>query len=1338
MPILLAPQLIRAMKAFGIDYAALFDGSTGYMTFTPVSAGDAQTWTFSAWVMRTVETSRDCILSAYVNGTQKAGFWFQNTDALEFYDVWGNPWQSSRVTNALYRDLGAFYHLVVVSDISNATAQSRARVYVNGDEITSFSINANPADTHQSHINDAYEHTLGRFHDGTYVLDGALADVYFVDGQVLAPSDFGKTDSRTGNWVPKKRNPSAFDLGTNGFYLDFADANDLGKSGPRAANVSAVFDPLHKASSTYPRTIQNGNREVYRGASGSDSAYSTLSADASDDTFVEFYINVIGFSRVGLCAIDEIPNATENLLGSSANSWAYNYSGTLRNNGVGSGGWGDTFTTGDYIGVRLNAGSLYFYKNGVVQNGGNPAATGITGRFVFGATVDSGGMVTIVANPDEMTHKIAASNYLTTNNLPAVNASPVTEHFNTVLYTGNSPSNNAVTGVGFQPDFVWIKCRNLTRSNAIFDDIRGVGNPLSPNSTAAEPYDPNVDLVSFDSDGFTTDDSGDVNDGTPGTYVAWCARLPNTKTSGWSGSPTITPTKEIYNAELGMSIVTYTGNGTAGATIPHSLGQKPGMVIVKKRVANGGDGARSWPVYHSALGATKTLYLNLNNTSYTYTPSWNDTEPTSTSITFGTNPEMNYNGDDYVAYIFTATDYIKIGSYEGNGSTDGPMINAGVSPVWVLEKGVDSAGNWWVKDTVRSPYNPGDETLYPNLSHAENTGAVYNHDIVANGVKHRANNEVNSNGNTHIYMMIGEPAKRAALEGQNWQTHGGVTQVTSTPTNVTCTLNALDKHASVTLTNGNKSYSCPSSGSSYFNCYSIFAVPANDSDGWRVQIAMGSGHTNNASKFGFSTLDAKHADNGWNDDTDTTPGFYNFYDHTTNTDIGYSNGDGSRVTVDGSDDMDSGDIYDVVIKSRRVYLYKNGSLLYSSTSDTVDEDLIFYLSGYGSGSIDYMTVAFAEDEWIHTLIGAGSTAKAINTDNLQNQPGNIDDHFKTVLWTGDGTSSNAVTGVGYQPDFVWIKNRDVATGHAVFDVVRGAQKRLRTDGVNAESTEVNGLTSFDADGFTVGSDSFCNSLNTDYTAWCANLPNTKTSGWSGSPTITPSKEIYNPELGVSIVTYTGNGTAGATIPHSLGKKPGMIIIKKTHQNGADGARSWAVYHSSLGVTGATSGLVLNQTSAAYDASLQWNSTEPTSTLITLGGAPSSYHEVNYNGDGYIAYIFAETEFCKIGSYTGNGNADGPFINLGGSPVWCMFKGGTNGTGTYSWQINDNTRTSYNQIDDYLTANGSNAEITDSTHGVDFLANGIKVRGTNGDVNTSSGLVYIAFVQPNGKRENPAR
>jgi hypothetical protein len=330
------------------------------------------------------------------------------------------------------------------------------------------------------------------------------------------------------------------------------------------------------------------------------------------------------------------------------------------------------------------------------------------------------------------------------------------------------------------------------------------------------------------------------------------------------------------------------------------------------------------------------------------------------------------------------------------------------------------------------------------------------------------------------------------------------------------------------------------------------------------------------------------------------------------------------------------------------------------------------------------------------------------------------DYFNTKLYTGNG-STQSITGVGFQPDWVWFKNRDLTDAPTTYDAVRGATKRLQTSSTGAESTKTNGLTAFNSDGYTAGSASAINANGSNIVAWNWLANNTTASNTDGSITSTVSA---NTTSGFSIVKWTGTGSNPSTVGHGLNAVPKMIISKRISGDLA----SWHTYHASIGNA---YDIYLNGTNAkASDTT--WNSTTPTSSVFTVNGA-----NVNVSGAPYIAYCFADvTGYSKFGSYTGNGNADGTFVYTGFKPAFYIIKR-TDTTG--AWIIKDNKRPGYNVNGSYLVANDSVAESTGSGNvASDELSNGFKIRGTSTSLNASGGTyIYMAFAAEPLVGDNPA-
>ena len=330
--------------------------------------------------------------------------------------------------------------------------------------------------------------------------------------------------------------------------------------------------------------------------------------------------------------------------------------------------------------------------------------------------------------------------------------------------------------------------------------------------------------------------------------------------------------------------------------------------------------------------------------------------------------------------------------------------------------------------------------------------------------------------------------------------------------------------------------------------------------------------------------------------------------------------------------------------------------------------------------------------------------------------------FNTITYSGNGSNPRTLTGVGFQPDWVWQKNRTDSNGHTLADAVRGANKTLSSDGTGAEQTDKSDghLDAFTSDGFTVGagssSDARVNDGSHTYVAWNWKANGSGSSNGDGSITSTVSA---NTTAGFSIISYTGTGS-NATVGHGLGSVPKWIITKRY-----DGAtENWGIYHAS---TGNTKYLFLNKNNSVATSSAYWNDTTPTSSVFSIG----TNDVVNTSSGVYIAYCFAEKQgYSKFGKYTGNGNANGTFVYTGFKPAWILIKD----TGsTQSWFMYDNKRDTINPNTKLLTANNSSAEedsaSTGNTFDVDFLSNSVKIRTTDGGVNTSGNeYVYSVFAE----------
>jgi hypothetical protein len=312
------------------------------------------------------------------------------------------------------------------------------------------------------------------------------------------------------------------------------------------------------------------------------------------------------------------------------------------------------------------------------------------------------------------------------------------EYFNTKLYTGNG-STQSLTGVNFQPDWVWCKDRSTTSENLVFDILRGATNYIKTNATSSQATI-STTLTSFDADGFSIGNNGDYNQSGK-SYVGWQWRANGAGVSNTDGSTTSTVSA---NQTSGFSVVKWVGVDT---TVGHGLNAVPEMIIVKNT-----DDATNWFVYHKTLGNNKYLNLNLSSAETTSSSQWNSTSPTSSVFTVGS----GFNNANYIAYVFAPKKgFSKFGSYTGNGSTDGTFVYTGFKPALLIRKRTDASNDWYINDNKRAGYNPQNDYLFPNTTQAES--ALQRFDFLSNGFKIRTTDGGdNASGGTYIYMAFAE------------------------------------------------------------------------------------------------------------------------------------------------------------------------------------------------------------------------------------------------------------------------------------------------------------------------------------------------------------------------------------------------------------------------------------------------------------------------------------------------------------------------------------------------------------------------------------------------------
>ena len=771
---------------YEIEQSLRFDGSS-YLEWTPSSSGNGDSWTVSLWYKFDYPASRPGGIQFFQSdGTNTVNVYTYAASAApadgRIYMLLGGGGSPYNRTLSQMRDASAWYHLVVVYDGADGTAQERQRFYINGVQQPTESPGTAP-DGRTSTWMQNVKHKIST--DTTEKFYGYMAEFHAIDGQQLLPTDFGEYDDN-GVWRPIEYTGT---YGTNGFYMKFdpsatngighdhsGNGNNFTPSGFTTSGTGSdvmsdtpttnwcTWNSVHRHRiSTYLGSFSNGNLKATTGGSTTHFFGTQAIPPASTNGYYfEITADSIDTARtyIGLVDVSGAFSGTAN-----SGPWEFDNVAVIRSNsdyldgGGTDSGAGTSYTNGDTIMVAYKEGSVWFGKNGTWMASGDPAA----GTNAIATDLDTSVFWTPYASYNStFTANFGAAEFaytpptgfkaLNTSNLPAPTVKDGSKYFNTVIYTGASPSDKAVTGVGFQPDFTWIKARTQAYSHALYDAVRGATKELHSDTADQEDTDTNG-LKSFDSDGFTVGSDGEVGDPT-GTRVSWNWLADNGTSSNTDG--TITSTVSA-NATAGFSIISFTGTGSA-ASIGHGLGVKPGLVIGKDR-----DRSVEWKVYFPILGN----YVELSTTAAQSSVSNAFTGATSSVLNLqGSGYGLNYSGDKSIVYCFAEVEgYSKFGSYTGNGADDGTFVYCGFKPAWLLMKNTGSS-HWLLLDVARGQYynpigykNSTKESLYANSNAAESgTGTGFKVDFLSNGFKCRASvaGELNVSGDTYVYAAFAE------------------------------------------------------------------------------------------------------------------------------------------------------------------------------------------------------------------------------------------------------------------------------------------------------------------------------------------------------------------------------------------------------------------------------------------------------------------------------------------------------------------------------------------------------------------------------------------------------
>ena len=895
------------------------------------------------------------------------------------------------------------------------------------------------------------------------------------------------------------------------------------------------------------------------------------------------------------------------------------------------------------------------------------------------------------------------------------------EGFSAVTSRGNATAKY-VGGVGFQPDFVWNKTRSANQNHFLYDAIRGTGKELRTNQTNAEGT--NDGVTAFSSDGFSRGTSNDCNENGQ-TYVDWCWDMGGSNATNTQGN--IQSTVRA-NTTYGQSIVSYTGTGSS-ATVGHGLSSKPAVVLTKRRDASG----------HWLINDWSGDYANKLKLNDTEAPSSSDNfvnAASATTFTLGTDTDVNANNGTYIAYCWNeVSEYSKFGSYTANDSTTN-AITTGFRPAWVMIKCTtdgSSDRDWTMFDNTRSPTNTINLNLKANESSEENANSrVPLIDFTDTGFTLKSSHgETNGGTQTYIYMAFADKREYAYWLDQsgnnNDWTSNNLTESdisVDSPTNNFCTWNPLSSIVLPTLSEGN----LKNGGENNKAMAGTFGVSTGKWY-WEINVLNNSQVAPyiGVTKFSMEndpdvspTLAASSGRSVYR--FRSTPLYKNFTATAYADDSAHGLADYGILGL--ALDLDNGTLK----------YYVNNTLYHTDSTIPSDGTTIYpFLTGTFAGGSGWNSAVsnFGQD----SSFAGNKTAQgnqdgnsigdfyytpptgflALCTSNLPDVAVTPSEHFNTVLYTGNG-STQSITNVGFQPNWVWLKNRSVARNHEIYDAIRGATKGLMSNDTDAEATRSTGLTAFNSDGFSLGSHNNVNENTANFVSWnwkAGNATLASNAFTQGSIASTCSRNV---DAGFSIVSWTGDGGTG-TVGHGLNSAPELWITKDRAS-----ADNWLTFFTK--VDGSLDAANLNLTNAATAGSVSL----PTSSVFTNDGYT--------NSQNLITYAFHSVDgYSKVGSYTGNGvNLNGPYVQTSFRPAWVMLKRTDSAD---AWVMFDSAREPENEDDGQDLSLKANASDAEAAYGnIDFLSNGFKVMINAGYMNNSgSTYIYLAFAEVPAKYSN---
>ena len=741
-----------AVTASYYGSAMQFDGTGDY--FSVPNSSDlrftTEDFTIEAWFNTNSLTDNQFIFSQWnVTDNRRSYVLWLDSGVLKFNgSTNGSDSSNGNVTNTISVGAGQWNHAAFSRE------GTTTRLFLNGVCIGI----STTTDTYYNNTDDT-PRIGGESGSGAREFDGYIQDLRVYKGVAKYTSGFD---------VPKPYAPVG--IGTWRVVSD------------TCKNNFATLNSVSGNESSGQFTFSDGN--LTASTTGSNKSFTCNVGMSTGKWYWEYSPNIIiGFHDIGISSLTNPPDGFDD--GATSASWRTS-TGQIRQGNTNVQATGLSASAGDIVQIAFNADTrkMWVGVNGSYYNNGDPAAgtdstyqTNLTADTYFfsaslhqsGSTDNHSGIANFGQNPTFSGNVSAASTQrnadsngkgefryepptgflaLCEDNLPTPAIADPGEHFKTVLYTGDGNEGHSITGVGFKPDLVWIKCRSHADNHTISDTVRGPGLALYPDLTNSE-HASTIRIQSFNDDGFTTGSSGDTN--TSGrTFCAWCWKAGGPAVENTEGSIT---SQVSVNQTAGFSIVSYTGTG-ANATVGHGLDKTPNIVLCKTRPDatnwsfNGNVAGLIYGSNKMVLQATDAIIADTNEVM----------SANATTFSIGNSTATNGTADAMIAYCWYEVEgFSKFGSYIGNGNADGPFVYCGFKPAWLMVKNTNSSEPWAIYDSSRGSINPNSKGLYADDSAAENDASGRYKDFVSNGFKIRGTSgEQNSDGSTYFFMAFAE------------------------------------------------------------------------------------------------------------------------------------------------------------------------------------------------------------------------------------------------------------------------------------------------------------------------------------------------------------------------------------------------------------------------------------------------------------------------------------------------------------------------------------------------------------------------------------------------------